>query len=194
MWLIVQNMWMYMEAVFSGGDIVKQLPQEAKRFQNIDKQFVKVVTAAIETRNVVQVCYGNELMKNLLPHLTEQLELCQKSLTAFLDTKRAEFPRFYFVSDPTLLEIQAMGKLGQLHCIQLTSLMATEVEPGGAVAGSSPGGFYIMPALPRPGDGGVMYVKIPAPSVVRAHTVSAAPRLSSTPVVSLRAPVRSGTS
>ena len=38
----MQAMWSYMEAVFSGGDIVKQLPQEAKRFQNIDKGYMKV--------------------------------------------------------------------------------------------------------------------------------------------------------
>ena len=52
MWLVVQNMWIYMEAVFSGGDIVKQLPLEAKRFNQIDKAFLKMVSAAVETRHV----------------------------------------------------------------------------------------------------------------------------------------------
>ena len=36
-----------MEAVFSSGDIVKQLPVEAKRFQNIDKSYMKVLVEYI---------------------------------------------------------------------------------------------------------------------------------------------------
>ncbi|CAG9462434.1 unnamed protein product [Pedinophyceae sp. YPF-701] len=108
-WLGVQNMWQSLEVVFSGGDIVKQLPQEAKRFQNIDKNYMKVITSAQEIQSIVQTCYGNELMKSLLPHLSEQLELCQKSLSAYLEAKRAEFPRFYFVSDTTLLQILSVG-------------------------------------------------------------------------------------
>jgi len=108
-WIQVQNVWIYMEAVFSSGDIAKQLPQEAKRFATIDKNFQKIAHKANENPNCVIACCGNDLMKGLLPQLAEQLELCQKSLTGYLATKCNAFPRFYFCSDGTILEILSQG-------------------------------------------------------------------------------------
>ena len=108
-WLGVQGAWAYMEAVFAGGDIVAQLPGEAKRFASIDRGFMKVVGHARDVKGVVVACTGSDLLRTLLPHLAEQLEVCQKALAAYLEAKRALFPRFYFVSDPTLLEILSLG-------------------------------------------------------------------------------------
>jgi len=107
-WLYLQMLWMNLEAVFTGGDIAKQLPQDSKRFVSIDKAWVKLMAKAYDQRNVIGLCYGNDMLKFLQP-LIEGLETCQRSLASYLESKRALFPRFYFVSDPVLLEILSQG-------------------------------------------------------------------------------------
>lgn len=40
--MLVQRKWMYLESIFIGGDIRSQLPEEAKKFDTIDRMFKKV--------------------------------------------------------------------------------------------------------------------------------------------------------
>lgn len=106
LWLEVQDLWQYLEAVFSNSVAVRELPQEAKRFARIDKGWTKMMKRAFDTRNVLQCCYGGEVPKAVvLRHIHEELEICFKSLMGYLDNKRRAFPRFYFVSDPILLAL-----------------------------------------------------------------------------------------
>ncbi|OWF37572.1 Dynein heavy chain 5, axonemal [Mizuhopecten yessoensis] len=107
-WLEVQDVWQYLEAVFSNSIAAKELPQEAKRFARTDKSWTKLMKRDFETRNVLQCCYGGEVPKAvLLKNIHEELEICFKSLMGYLDNKRRAFPRFYYVSDPILLAIMS---------------------------------------------------------------------------------------
>ncbi|XP_070568705.1 dynein axonemal heavy chain 5-like isoform X4 [Ptychodera flava] len=105
-WLEVQDLWQYLEAVFSISATAKELPQEAKRFSRIDKSWIKIMKRAYDTRNVLQSSIGGEVPKGVvLRHIQEELEICFKSLIGYLDNKRRAFPRFFFMSDAVLLSV-----------------------------------------------------------------------------------------
>lgn len=49
--MVVQRKWMYLEGIFIGGDIRSQLPEEAKKFDQIDKTFKKVKTTRVKAKH-----------------------------------------------------------------------------------------------------------------------------------------------
>lgn len=107
-WIKVQSLWRSLEPVFTGGDIARQMPIQAKIFAGIDKTWMKIMEKSVETKKVIACCQ-NDMLKDFLPDLEAKLEECQKSLEAYLEGKRKNFPRFYFVSNPNLLKILSNG-------------------------------------------------------------------------------------
>lgn len=107
-WLKVQTLWTNLVFVFTSGDIAKNMPTEAKLFKTIDKQWLKNMERAYETKNVVSCCQ-NDLLKSSLGPMQVDLEKCQKQLENYLETKRSIFPRFYFCSNADLLKILSQG-------------------------------------------------------------------------------------
>lgn len=121
-WMEVQRKWMYLESIFIGSeDIRNQLPQEAKRFEDVDKTFKFLLTDIIVNLNVIKATNKPGLSEKL-DMLLKQLVLCEKALNDYLETKRLEYPRFYFVSSADLLDILSNGNAPELVARHLTKL------------------------------------------------------------------------
>ncbi|XP_041945152.1 dynein heavy chain 1, axonemal isoform X2 [Alosa sapidissima] len=103
-WLTCQRSWLYLEPIFSSDDINRQLPVEGKRYQTMDRTWRKVMKMANDKRQVIEVCPDTRLLDSLRD-CNKLLEMVQKGLSEYLETKRGSFPRFYFLSDDELLEI-----------------------------------------------------------------------------------------
>uniref|UniRef100_A0A8C4W521 Dynein axonemal heavy chain 1 n=1 Tax=Gopherus evgoodei TaxID=1825980 RepID=A0A8C4W521_9SAUR len=107
-WLTCQRSWLYLEPIFSSEDINRQLPVESKRYQTMDRTWRKIMKNANENREV-RLCVLTWLLESLRK-CNQLLDLVQKGLSEYLETKRGAFPRFYFLSDDELLEILSQTK------------------------------------------------------------------------------------
>ena len=101
----IQRTWSYLEPLFIGSEEVKrELPEDAARFEQIDSQVRTILQKAWKTRNVKVACQAPGLLDKLTA-LEGKQDLCKKSLSEFLDGKRRQFPRFYFMSEADLLDL-----------------------------------------------------------------------------------------
>lgn len=121
-WMEVQRKWMYLESIFIGSeDIRNQLPEEAKRFEAVDKAFKMLLSEIVGNLNVIAATNKRGLYEKL-EELLKMLVLCEKALNDYLETKRLAYPRFYFVSSADLLDILSNGNSPDLVSRHLTKL------------------------------------------------------------------------
>jgi dynein heavy chain len=105
----IQRLWSYLEPLFIGSDEVKrELPEDAKRFADLDVKVKEILSQAWKTKNVADACNAPGLY-DALEVQSNNLDMCKKSLADFLDGKRRQFPRFYFLSEAQLLDILSNG-------------------------------------------------------------------------------------
>ncbi|XP_028032579.1 dynein beta chain, ciliary-like isoform X2 [Bombyx mandarina] len=122
LWFEVQRKWQYLESIFVGSDDIRsQLPEDSKRFDGIDKTFKELLKDIGVTPNVVQATNKPGLLDKL-EDLMKALNLCEKALNDYLETKRLAYPRFYFVSSADLLDILSNGNNPPAVCRHLTKL------------------------------------------------------------------------
>ena len=108
--LTVQRQWMYLESIFmSSEDIRKQLPQEAVLFDQVNATYGEITAAIVGQPNAIDASQKEGVLEEL-NSMDDKLARIQKSLDAYLETKRQYFPRFYFLSNEDLLEILGQQK------------------------------------------------------------------------------------
>ena len=103
-WLEVQRSWTQLESIFlASEDIREQLPEDAKRFDGIDSAFREQMAAASQVFSPIEVCMEQGRLEVFEANFAA-LELCQKSLSDYLEVKKKKFPRFYFISGNDLVD------------------------------------------------------------------------------------------
>ena len=106
----VQKNWLYLQPIFDSPDINKQLPAEGKRFATVDKHWRQTLGSASSGQMpVILFCNDPKLLVKF-QESNNLLDMVQKGLSDYLETKRAGFSRFYFLSDGDLLEILSETK------------------------------------------------------------------------------------
>ena len=110
-WVRCQGQWMYLQPIFDSPDIMKQMPGEAKRFKNVNSAWKEIINGTKAIPNVLKSCTRENIdLKERFEMCNIELDKVQFGLIEYLESKRAVFARFYFLSNDDLLEILSQTK------------------------------------------------------------------------------------
>ena len=109
-WIAMQRVWMYLEPIFGSEDIMRQLPTEARRFNDVDKLWRSTMKATEEDPVFISQAEPSKSLVTKMQGANEKLDKIQKGLSDYLEMKRLYFPRFFFLADEQMLEILSDSK------------------------------------------------------------------------------------
>ena len=99
-----QKSWRLLAQLMVSDDLIAHLPREARKYNDLDKKMRQIMDTAQSMPRVLVVMST--------PRLLEMCKDCNKGfdevtigIRDYLNVKRREFPRFYFLSDYELLKI-----------------------------------------------------------------------------------------
>ena len=108
-WTKVQANWCRLEPIFmQSADIRSQLPEDSKRFEQMDAAWKELMMDASNSSLIVEICCA-EGREAALQAISEGIDTCEKALNEYLEQKKKAFPRFYFVANQALLDILSNG-------------------------------------------------------------------------------------
>lgn len=108
-WIKCQRAWLYLQPIFGAEDLKKSMSSEKKSFDTVDKHW-RATMSLVSNDPFIFENFDWEKHKADFEASNRTLESIQKQLAKYMEAKREEFPRFYFLADEELLELLATTK------------------------------------------------------------------------------------
>lgn len=111
-WIKFQKNYIYLESIFSQSEMKKSLMQEGKEFEEqVNKQYKANIKKVITNSSILGLFKSTpslvETLFNSFKKHNAVLHGLNKRINNFLDSKRENFPRFYFIPNEELIFILA---------------------------------------------------------------------------------------
>ncbi|KAL7670047.1 hypothetical protein ACOME3_004988 [Neoechinorhynchus agilis] len=102
----LQRDYLFLEKIFNSSDIRRELVNEANHFNVAEGVLVGVVRNLTKYPLALDLIEARGIIDNLDRGI-KSIQVVKSGLSEFLESKRRLFPRFYFLSDQELIEIQS---------------------------------------------------------------------------------------